>query len=137
ATRAASSTVRWESRAAMAASCLRPSFCSWPTTQHLRLLENTSSPTFAIADFLHNPLACVRGQSDECCDRGHHRKRSMPIMTTFTIDSDNNITAHATAEEATAVSGAEQFTTTAELAGLAANWPANRLVDVWNSLPGV
>ena len=58
-------------------------------------------------------------------------------MTTFTIDTDNNITAHATAEEATAVSGAERFTTTAELAVLAANWPANRLVDVWNSLPGV
>ena len=58
-------------------------------------------------------------------------------MTTFTIDTDNNITAHATPDEATAVSGAERFTTAAELAELAANWPANRLVDVWNSLPGV
>jgi hypothetical protein len=58
-------------------------------------------------------------------------------MTTFTIDSDNNITAHATVDEATAASGAERFTTAAELAELAANWPANRLVDLWNSLPGV
>jgi hypothetical protein len=58
-------------------------------------------------------------------------------MTTFTIDIDNNITAHATADEATALSGAERFTTAAELAELAANWPADRLVEIWNSLPGV
>ena len=58
-------------------------------------------------------------------------------MTTFTVDSDNNITAHATADEATALSGAERFTSAAELAALAANWPADRLVDVWNSLPGL
>jgi hypothetical protein len=58
-------------------------------------------------------------------------------MTTFTIDTDNNITAHATAEAATAVSGSERFTTAAEFAALAANWPAERLVAIWNSLPGV
>jgi hypothetical protein len=58
-------------------------------------------------------------------------------MTTFTIDTDNNITAHATADEATALSGTERFATAAELAQLAANWPADRLVEVWNSLPGV
>jgi hypothetical protein len=58
-------------------------------------------------------------------------------MTTFTIDTDNNITAHATADGAAAVSGAERFATTAELAALAANWPAERLVEIWNSLPGV
>ena len=49
-------------------------------------------------------------------------------MTTFTIDSDNNITAHATADEGTSLSGAERFTSAAELAELAANWPADRLV---------
>ena len=58
-------------------------------------------------------------------------------MTTFTIDSDNNITAHATADEAAAIAGAEQFATAAELAGLASNWSADRLVEIWNSLPGV
>ena len=30
-------------------------------------------------------------------------------MTTFTIDADNNITAHATATEAKAIAGAERF----------------------------
>src|SRR5207253_771114 len=84
-----------------------------------------------------NRLHMSPARSDECRDRGHHRERSMPTMTTFTIDNDNNITAHATADEATADSGAERFTTAAELAELAANWPANRLVDLWNSLPGV
>ena len=58
-------------------------------------------------------------------------------MTTFTIDTDNNITAHATADEAAAIAGAEKFATATDLAGLAANWPADRLVEIWNSLPGV
>jgi hypothetical protein len=57
-------------------------------------------------------------------------------MTTFTIDADNNITAHANADEAVAAAGAERFATNAELAELAANWPAERLVEIWNSLPG-
>jgi hypothetical protein len=61
------------------------------------------------------------------------------IMTTFTIDRDNNITAFATAEEA-AVAATTPFDTFAsqkELAELAAVWPAERLVAIWNSLAGV
>jgi len=57
-------------------------------------------------------------------------------MKTFTIDAENNITAHASAEEAEAVAGTGRFSTTAELAELAANWPGERLVEIWNSLPG-
>ena len=57
-------------------------------------------------------------------------------MKTFTIDADNNITAHASAEEAEAVADAGRFSTTAELAELAASWPGERLVEIWNSLPG-
>ena len=57
-------------------------------------------------------------------------------MTIFTIDEDQNITAHASAEEAAAVGG-DRFKTTAELAKLASSWPADRLVGIWNSLPGV
>jgi hypothetical protein len=64
-------------------------------------------------------------------------KRSMPTMTTFTIDTDNNVTAQTSPDEAAAVAGAERFSTTSELAELAANWPAERLVEIWNSLPGV
>ena len=59
-------------------------------------------------------------------------------MTTFTIDTENNITAFAHPHEADAVIGSGQtFTSPEELADLAAGWPAERLVDVWNSFAGV
>src|SRR5580658_33187 len=62
-----------------------------------------------------------------------------PIMTTFTIDTDNNITAHGTPEEAVATTATpfDSFASQKELAELAAGWPAERLVAIWNSLPGV
>jgi hypothetical protein len=58
-------------------------------------------------------------------------------MTTFTIDHENNITAFASQQEAKA-DGAqgESFGSQQELSALAANWPANRLVEVWNGIPG-
>jgi hypothetical protein len=59
-------------------------------------------------------------------------------MTTFTIDTDNNISAFATLAEAAAAitTGHELFTAEKELAQLAGAWPAGRLVAVYNSLPG-
>ena len=58
---------------------------------------------------------------------------------TFTIDTDNNITAHGTPEEAAAATTTpfDSFSSQEELAELIANWPAERLVATWNSLPGV
>jgi hypothetical protein len=60
-------------------------------------------------------------------------------VTTFTIDEQNNITAFGSAEEAAAATATpfESFTGQKELAQLAAAWPAERLVAIWNSLPGV
>jgi len=60
-------------------------------------------------------------------------------MKTFTIDSDNNITAFGTQEEAAATTTTpfDSFASQKELAELAAGWPAERLVAIWNSLPGV
>jgi hypothetical protein len=59
-------------------------------------------------------------------------------MKTFTIENEtNNITIHTTIQEAEAVANAECFRNEAGLANLAAEWPAARLVDIWNSLPGV
>ena len=58
-------------------------------------------------------------------------------MTTFTIDAENTITAHASSTEAKAVAGAERFGNEAALAKLAANWTAARLVEIYNSLTGV
>jgi hypothetical protein len=57
-------------------------------------------------------------------------------MTTFTIDIDNNITAFATPEEAANIAG-QLFSSQKELLRLASEWPAERLVEIWNALPGV
>src|SRR5436190_17412571 len=60
-------------------------------------------------------------------------------MKTFTIDTDNNISAFATPEEATASTTApfESFSNQKELTALASKWPAERLIAIWNSLAGV
>ena len=60
-------------------------------------------------------------------------------MNTFTIDANNNITAFASLEEARAakINNAEFFGSSQELAKLAASWPANRPVEIWNSFAGV
>jgi hypothetical protein len=60
-------------------------------------------------------------------------------MTTFTIDTDNNITAHGTPGEAAATTATpfDTFASQKELAELATGWPAERLVAIWSSLPGV
>jgi hypothetical protein len=60
-------------------------------------------------------------------------------MTTFTIDEQNNITAFVSAEEAAATTTTpfDSFSSREELAELAAAWPTERLLAIWNSLPGV
>ncbi|HXG49253.1 MAG TPA: DUF3489 domain-containing protein [Methylomirabilota bacterium] len=56
-------------------------------------------------------------------------------MTTFAIDTDNTITAYP-AGEAIPEDHA-RFSTEKELSKLAANWPAERLVEIWNGFAGV
>ncbi len=60
-------------------------------------------------------------------------------MTTFTIDEQNNITAFASTEEAAATTTTpfDSFSSREQLAELAAAWPSERLLAIWNSLPGV
>jgi len=60
------------------------------------------------------------------------------IMSNFTIDADNNITAYASSQEATLAEGEglTQFGSQADLASAASEWPISRLVDIWNSIPG-
>jgi len=60
-------------------------------------------------------------------------------MTTFTIATDHNISAFAAPEDAqdTLALGALAFTSQKDLANLAADWPINRLVEIWNSFAGV
>ena len=60
-------------------------------------------------------------------------------MKTFTIDRNNNITAFPSSEEARAakIHHAEYFGSAQELAKLAASWPANRPIEIWNSFAGI
>ena len=58
---------------------------------------------------------------------------------TYTIDHENNIIAFSSAEEAqqSAATPIDMFGTREEFRQVAGGWPAARLVDIWNSLPGV
>jgi hypothetical protein len=55
-------------------------------------------------------------------------------MTTYTIDTENSITAHASKQEA---GEGASFSSQQELATLVAAWPAARLIEVWNGIPGL
>lgn len=56
-------------------------------------------------------------------------------MTTFAIDNDNTITAYLAGE--TIPEDQARFASEKELAKLAAQWPADRLVEIWNGFAGV
>ena len=56
-------------------------------------------------------------------------------MTTFTIDTDNNITAFTAAEQVP--EGQDRFATEKEFAKLSADWPITRFAEVWNAFAGV
>ncbi len=56
-------------------------------------------------------------------------------MTTFTIATDNNITAFAAAEQVP--EGQDHFATEKEFAKLSADWPLTRFPEVWNAFAGV
>src|SRR5437763_10949582 len=59
-------------------------------------------------------------------------------MTRFKIDRENNITAFGSSEHIGDSGGeTEIFASRQELANLAEKWPATRLVEIWNSLPGI
>jgi Protein of unknown function (DUF3489) len=60
------------------------------------------------------------------------------MSSTFTIDADNNITAYASAEEASqgAAAGLIHFDSPATLAKVSRDWPQSRFVEIWNGIPG-
>jgi hypothetical protein len=60
------------------------------------------------------------------------------IMPTFTIDPENNVTVFGSLQEIPEKGeGTEIFSSTEELTALATKWSGARLVEIWNSLPGV
>jgi len=56
---------------------------------------------------------------------------------TFRIEADNKITAFPSPQQLTSGGVGETFTNAQELATLAAKWPAARLLEIWNGLPGI
>ena len=60
-------------------------------------------------------------------------------MNTFTIDTNNNIKAFVSPDEARAakIRNAEYFGCPQELAKLVGSWPRTRPVEIWNSFAGV
>src|SRR5215469_18515533 len=58
-------------------------------------------------------------------------------MTTFTIDTENNITASAHPQETGAAASGQPFASQDSLGALTASWPMDRFVRVWNSFAGV
>jgi hypothetical protein len=56
-------------------------------------------------------------------------------MTTFAIDTENTITAYLAGDAIP--DDHARFASEKELLKLAANWPCDRLVEVWNSFAGV
>ena len=58
-------------------------------------------------------------------------------MTTFTIDPENNITAHPSEAEAVSAASGESFVSQEALDTLTESWPMDRFVTVWNTFAGV
>jgi len=58
-------------------------------------------------------------------------------MTTFTIDTENNITAFAHPQQAEEAASGQSFASQDALGALTASWPMDRFVSVWNSFAGV
>jgi len=56
-------------------------------------------------------------------------------MKVFSIDRESNITAFAKKRDAEAATG-DTFRSETELGELTAAWPASRLVEIWNNIPG-
>jgi hypothetical protein len=65
----------------------------------------------------------------------YKRQKEKTHMSTFTVDAENNITAHA--ELPAGVDESQSFSRAKELAKVTAEWPVARLVDTWNSFAGV
>lgn len=83
-------------------------------------------------------LASRADRSDESVTAEQTAAKEITKMTTFIINAENNIAALTAAEVAAGLpEGATAFASEKELQRLAAGWPAERLVEIWNGIPGV
>lgn len=87
-----------------------------------------------LAEIAAMELAKCGGQRDECRDR-NPRTGEQDAMQRFSINDENEIQAlHA---ESALPAGSTEFHSEKELAKVASDWPAARLVEIWNGLTGV
>jgi len=103
-----------------------------------RTRENTKMPAaeamVRLAESNADGLAKCAGQRDECRDR-NPRTGEPDAMQRFSINDENEIQAlHA---ESAVPAGSTEFHSEKELAKVAGDWPAARLVEIWNGLTGV
>jgi hypothetical protein len=97
------------------------------------LLLSASSPliflrTFALHMFGNRVIDVLRAEQP-------HQEIEMKALT---IDNETRkITAHASGKEAAATPNSTRLSSENTLSTLVANWPMARLVELWNSLPGV
>ena len=112
--------------------------------QSSRALSDPLQEGHFIAQTSNIPLEVSGGESDECRERRAWRsermKSSAPprrkdTMRLFAVDNENAITSLPAAEQVP--EGQEYFATEKELTKLTASWPADRLVETWNSFAGV
>jgi Protein of unknown function (DUF3489) len=103
-----------------------------------RVAIGSQPPTAPAKHFCQILLACVGDRSDESVTAEEKAAKEITKMTTFTIDNENNIAALTAVEAAAGLPvGAAPFASEKELQGLAAGWPAERLVEIWNGITGV
>jgi len=95
--------------------------------------RNVAAPARYPSMSNQNYLALDSTQSNGC-DGSIDQKRRSP-MPTFVVDRENRI-GIIRSEKGITESG-EAFTSEQSLAKLAAKWPGNRLVQIWNAIPGV
>jgi hypothetical protein len=123
----------------VASSCLRPNLAPGPFIWRslAQPLEPIAFPSpFPISSRILLPVSATGVMNVSVTVS---RAKEGTYMKTFTIDAENNISAFATPEEAVATTATpfDTFASQKELLSLIGQWPAERLVAIWNSLAGV
>src|ERR1019366_2129334 len=101
----------------------------WRRHREIRVLGAGSGRRLRPAGGPDQPL---RNETGGRQGASHPRRTT---MTTFTIDTDNNITAHAAAPAAQ--DNVVAFATEKEFIKATAEWPIARFTEVWNAFAGV
>ena len=105
---------------------------------NLRTMEAKELPPKKLLEFpVRNPqdgLANSATESDVCPDR-NEREGEPHHMQRFLITSENQMVT--ISSTGATLEGSTAFDSEQQLAEVTSDWPASRLVEIWNGLPGV